>query len=78
MLKLFLKNPPAIESVLVLRGSGLSDQVSDADPKKEGKAPKEIIGLDGSPEAEKTAQYLISWLVNLINFKGSSSEFRAN
>jgi 2,3-bisphosphoglycerate-independent phosphoglycerate mutase len=56
--EIIFKESTGHRSVLVLRGSGLSDQVSDADPKKEGKPPKEIIGLDGSPEAEKTAQIL--------------------
>jgi 2,3-bisphosphoglycerate-independent phosphoglycerate mutase len=56
--EIIFKESTGHRSVLVLRGSGLSDQVSDADPKKEGKPPKEIIGLDGSPEAEKTAQVL--------------------
>lgn len=56
--EIIFKESTGHRSVLVLRGSGLSDQVSDADPKKEGKPPKEIIGLDGSPEANKTAQVL--------------------
>ncbi len=56
--EIIFKESTGHRSVLVLRGSGLSDQVSDADPKKEGKPPKEIIGLDGSPEADKTAQVL--------------------
>jgi 2,3-bisphosphoglycerate-independent phosphoglycerate mutase len=44
--------------VLVLRGEGLSDQISDADPKYDGKKVKEVVGLDGSPEANKTAKIL--------------------
>ena len=56
--EIIFKESTGHRSVLVLRGSGLSDQVSDADPKKEGKPPKTIIGLDGSPEADKTAQVL--------------------
>ncbi|MCQ8904913.1 MAG: 2,3-bisphosphoglycerate-independent phosphoglycerate mutase [Methanothermobacter sp.] len=45
-------------AVLVLRGPGLGDKVSDADPKVEGKPPKEIKALDGSPESQKTAEVL--------------------
>lgn len=57
-IEIIFKESTGHRAVLVLRGKGLSDQVSDADPKKEGKAPKEIKALDGSPEAEKTAAVL--------------------
>ncbi len=39
---------------MVLRGEGLSDRVSDADPQKEGLPPKPPRAL--TPEAEKTAR----------------------
>jgi 2,3-bisphosphoglycerate-independent phosphoglycerate mutase len=65
--EIIFKESTGHRSVLVLRGSGLSDQVSDADPKKEGKAPKEIVGLDGSPEAEKTAQILNKFVSESYN-----------
>ena len=45
-------------SVLVLRGSGLSDQVSDADPKLDGKKWKKIQSTDNKPESIKTAHIL--------------------
>lgn len=45
-------------AVLVLRGEGLSDQVSDADPKHDGKKFLKVFGLDGSPEADATAAIL--------------------
>lgn len=45
-------------AVLALRGEGLSDKVSDADPKIEGNKPKEVVPLDDSPEAKKTAGIL--------------------
>lgn len=45
-------------AVLVLRGPGLGDNVSDADPKTEGKPPKKVKALDGSPESQKTADIL--------------------
>lgn len=65
--EIIFKESTGHRSVLVLRGSGLSDQVSDADPKKEGKAPKEILGLDGSPEAEKTARVLNKFVSESYN-----------
>ena len=49
-------------AVLVLRGEGLSDQISDADPKHEGTPPKEVIALDRSKEAENTA-YILNQLI---------------
>jgi 2,3-bisphosphoglycerate-independent phosphoglycerate mutase len=45
-------------AVLVLRGEGLSDKISDADPKYDGKPPKEVVALDGSKEAKNTANIL--------------------
>jgi 2,3-bisphosphoglycerate-independent phosphoglycerate mutase len=56
--EIIFKESTGHRAVLVLRGKGLSDQVSDADPKKEGKAPKKIKALNGSSEAEKTAAVL--------------------
>lgn len=57
-IKIIFKESTGHRAVLVLRGEGLSDKVSDADPKVEGKAPAEVVGLDGSKEAEKTADIL--------------------
>lgn len=57
-IKIIFKESTGHRAVLVLRGEGLSDKVSDADPKVEGKAPAEVLALDGSAEAEKTADIL--------------------
>ncbi len=57
-IKIIFKESTGHRAVLVLRGEGLSDKVSDADPKVEGNKPKEVIALDGSAEAEKTADIL--------------------
>lgn len=57
-IKIIFKESTGHRAVLVLRGEGLSDKVSDADPKKEGKPPKKVIATDGSKEAEKTADIL--------------------
>jgi len=56
--KVIFKESTGHRAVLVLRGPGLSDKVSDADPKHEGKAPKMVVALDGSQEANKTANIL--------------------
>ncbi len=51
---------PATEHrvVLVLRGSDLSPNISDSDPgtAQEGKPIKEVVPLDNTPEAKKTAE----------------------
>lgn len=57
-IEIIFKESTGHRAVLVLRGSGLSDKVSDADPKYEGKPPKEVVPLDDSPEASKTAKIL--------------------
>ena len=56
--EVIFKESTGHRAVLVLRGEGLSDQISDADPKHDGKKVKEVVGLDGSPEADKTAAIL--------------------
>lgn len=56
--QVIFKESTGHRAVLVLRGEGLSDQVSDADPKHEGKPPKKVIALDNSEEAKKTADIL--------------------
>ena len=55
---IIFKESTGHRAVLVLRGPGLSDKVSDADPKHEGKHPKEVVPLDDSHEATKTAAIL--------------------
>ena len=56
--KIIFKESTGHRAVLVLRGEGLSDKVSDADPKVEGNKPKEVKALDESKEAQKTADIL--------------------
>ncbi len=56
--EVIFKESTGHRAVLVLRGEGLSDAVSDADPKHEGKAPKEVLPLDDTPEAKRTASLL--------------------
>jgi 2,3-bisphosphoglycerate-independent phosphoglycerate mutase len=56
--EVIFKESTGHRAVLVLRGAGLSDQVSDADPKHEGNPPKEVMPLNGSEEAQKTARIL--------------------
>ncbi|MBI4813151.1 MAG: 2,3-bisphosphoglycerate-independent phosphoglycerate mutase, partial [Methanobacterium sp.] len=53
--EVIFKESTGHRAVLVLRGDSLSDQISDADPKHDGKKVKEVVGLDGSPQAKKTA-----------------------
>ncbi len=57
-IEIIFKESTGHRAVLVLRGEGLSDQVSDADPKVEGNKPKEVVALDDSKEAKKTADIL--------------------
>lgn len=52
---IIFKESTGHRAVLLLRGEGLSDQISDSDPKYNGKKPKEVLALDDSPEAMKTA-----------------------
>ncbi len=56
--EIIFKESTGHRAVLLLRGKGLSDQVSDSDPKYDGKYPKEVLALDSSPEAIKTAAIL--------------------
>ena len=57
-IKIIFKESTGHRAVLVLRGEGLSDKVSDADPKIEGNKPKEVKSLDDSNESKKTADIL--------------------
>jgi len=56
--EVIFKESTGHRAVLVLRGEGLSDKISDADPKHEGKVPKEVIPLEETAEARKTAELL--------------------
>ena len=46
--QIIFKESDAHRAVLVLRGKGLSDQITDADPKHEGNKPKTVKPLDDS------------------------------
>ncbi len=56
--EVIFKESTGHRAVLVLRGNGLSDQISDADPKHDGKPPKKVFALDETEEAVKTADIL--------------------
>ena len=56
--EVIFKESTGHRAVLVLRGNGLSDQISDADPKHDGKPPKKVVALDETEEAVKTADIL--------------------
>ncbi len=57
-IQVIFKESTGHRAVLVLRGPGLSDQVSDADPKHDGRPPKTVHALDDTEEARKTADLL--------------------
>ncbi len=56
--EVIFKESTGHRAVLVLRGKGLSDKVSDADPKHSGKKWKRIQSTDNKPESIKTAHLL--------------------
>jgi len=56
--EVIFKESTGHRAVLVLRGEGLSDKISDADPKHEGKPAKNVVPLDDTKEAAKTAEIL--------------------
>ena len=56
--KIILKATVEHRGALVLRGEGLSDKITDADPHEVGKKVVEVKPLDDSPEAKKTAEVL--------------------
>ena len=62
-IKIILKAGTEHRAALVFRGEGLSDQVSANDPHVEGKPPSEFQPLDDSPEAQKTARILNSFVM---------------
>lgn len=61
--QIIFKESDAHRAVLVLRGKGLSDQITDADPKHEGNKPKTVKPLDDSEEAKYTAD-VVNQFVN--------------
>lgn len=56
--ELIFKESTGHRAVLVLRGKGLSDKVTAADPKYDGKKWKKVKPLDETLEANKTARIL--------------------
>lgn len=56
--KIIFKESTGHRAVLVLRGKGLSDKVSAADPKYDGKKWTRVEPLDNTSEARKTAEIL--------------------
>lgn len=60
--KFKIKKSYGHRAVLVLRGKGLSAEISDGDPKKTGKKIKEILPQNKSKEAEWTAKVLNEFL----------------
>jgi len=56
--KIIFKESTGHRAVLVLRGEGLSDKVSAADPKYDGKKWTKVVPLDDTPQSRKTALIL--------------------
>lgn len=56
--KVIFKESTGHRAVLVLRGEGLSDKVTAADPKYDNKKWTRVKPLDQTPEAQKTADIL--------------------
>ena len=54
--EIIFKESTGHRAVLVVRGEGLSDQISDADPKHDGNPPKKVKPLDDTVEAKRTAE----------------------
>jgi len=54
--RITFKNTVQHRAILLLRGLGLSARVSDSDPQKVGKRVSEVLPLDDTAEAEKTAK----------------------
>ena len=50
---------------LILRGSGLSDQLNETDPQKTGVVPPNVEPQDGSIDAHHTAELVNKW-INLV------------
>lgn len=63
----YMKAATEHRGVLILRGEGLSDRISDSDPKapNDGSPYYEIKPLDSSEEAQRTASILNIWLAKV-------------
>jgi 2,3-bisphosphoglycerate-independent phosphoglycerate mutase len=57
-IEIIFKESTGHRAALILRGENLSDEITDADPKVVGKAPKTVHSTTNSPNAEKTADLL--------------------
>ena len=57
-LEVIFKESTGHRAVLVIRDSGLSDKITDSDPKVEGKPVKTVVPLNDTKEAKKTADIL--------------------
>jgi 2,3-bisphosphoglycerate-independent phosphoglycerate mutase len=53
--EIFLEHEKEYRAVVVFRGEGLSDDLTDSDPQRVGLEPLPVKPTDGSPEAEKSA-----------------------
>jgi len=56
--EIIFKESTGHRAVLVLRGENLSDEITDADPKVVGKAPKTVVPTNDTPHAKRTADLL--------------------
>lgn len=57
---IIFKRSTGHRGALVLRGTGLSPDITDTDPKKEGNPIKESHAMDDTPEAKRTADIVNS------------------
>jgi 2,3-bisphosphoglycerate-independent phosphoglycerate mutase len=73
--KIFFKPATEHRAVLILRGAGLSDKISDSDPKapNDGKPFNRIEPLDTSEEAKRTATILNLFLMTAHTILSSHS-----
>lgn len=62
-IQVIFKEATEHRAVLIFKGPGLSQEVSDTDPKIENVKYKEALNRDKSPEAEKTARILNKFLL---------------
>lgn len=61
--KILFKEATEHRAVLILRGKGLSANITDSDPKKEELSYKKVQSTDGSKESEFTADVLNKFLL---------------
>ncbi|MFH1904807.1 MAG: 2,3-bisphosphoglycerate-independent phosphoglycerate mutase [bacterium] len=59
--KIFVKPVKEHRAVVIFRGSGLSDKLSDSDPQKTGVQPKEVVALD---KGAKTTAILMNKFIH--------------